>query len=141
MNKLFSGRLLLICSALICLVALLIALIVIPAVKIEWRSGGTPEKAVWAFWLNIVLSLLSAAICAGIAIWSKGRSLISTIILVFLGLVVLALGLALCDAASAYRSHGQAMQTASTLLFFCAAADILIGAFIFAAAFLRPKRT
>jgi hypothetical protein len=141
MNKLFSGRLLLICSALIVLVALLIALIVIPAVTSESLSGATPEKAVWAFWLNIVLSLLSAATCAAIAIWSKGRSLISTIILVLLGLVVLALGLALTDAASAYRSHGQSMRTASTFLFVFAAVDILVGAFILAAAFLRPRWT
>jgi hypothetical protein len=141
MSNLFRGRLLLVCSILIVLVALSIALIVIPAVKIEWLSGGTPEKAVWAFWLNVVLSLLSAAICAAIAIWSKGRSLFSTIILVLLGLIVLALGVALFDAASAYRSHGQSMRTASTLLFVFAVMDILVGAYFWAAAFLRPRWT
>lgn len=141
MNKLFSRHLLFICSALIAIVAFLILFIVIPAVKIDWLAGATPEIAVWAFWFNIVLSFVSAAICAAVAIWSKGRSLISTIILVLLGFVLLALGLALIDAAGAYRSHGHSMQIASTYLFICAAVDILVGAFILGAAFLRPRGT
>ena len=135
----FCKRVLLACAILFVLVACLVALGVIPAIR-SFYPGVTAEGAVSAFWVNIGLSLLSAATCVVIAIWSKGRSRSSTSILVLFGLVVLVLGLALTSAAFTYHRKGPPLQTAWTLLFFCAAADLLGGALVVTAAFLRPRR-
>ena len=94
-----------------------------------------------AFRFNISLNLLSAITLVSIALRSKGYNRTSTSALVIAGLIVLLLGIALADAASAYESHGPSMQTASMLLFFCAAADFLAGVLAVTTAFLRPKKT
>ncbi len=134
-------RMLLVCAVVFVIVALVLALGVIPPVKADTYPGVTPERAVAAFWVNISLNLLSALTLFFIAIRSKGRSWISTSVLVIAGLIVLLLGLALADAASAYQKHGPSMQFASILLFICAAADFLGGALVVTTAFLRPKKT
>lgn len=134
-------RILLACAAITVAVALVLALGVIPPVNAEVARGATPEKAVSAFWLNIGLNLLSSSTLALLATRSESRSWISTSVLVIVGLIVLFLGLALLDAASAYMGHGQSMRSASILLFFCAAADFLTGVTVVAAALLRPKST
>ncbi len=134
-------RMLLVCAVLFVAVALVVALGVIGPVQADTSPGAAPERAVPAFWVNIGLQLLAAATLVSTAIWSKGRSWISTPVLVVLGLVVLLLGFALTDAAFAFQSHDPSMQTVSILLFFCAAADFLAGALVVTTAFLRPKKT
>jgi hypothetical protein len=87
------------------------------------------------------LNFVAATILVCIAIWSKGRSWISTSVLVVIGLVTMFLGIALTDAFFAFQAAGPSMQTVSILLFFCAAADFLAGALVVIIAFLRPKKT
>jgi hypothetical protein len=140
-SLLFCRRMLLACAVLLVAVAIVVALGVIPPVQVATFPGATPENAVPAFWVNIGLNFVAAAILAFIAIWSKGRSWISTSVLVVTGLVIMFLGIALTDAAFAYQSEGSSMQTVSMLLFFCAAADFLAGALVVTTAFLRPKKT
>jgi multisubunit Na+/H+ antiporter MnhB subunit len=111
---------------------------VIPAVKSD--SFSDPDRAVPAFWVNVGLTLLAAVACGVIANVSKERSRASTSSLVVIGLVVLMLGLALVDAASAYGSHGPSMQGISALLFVCAGVDILVGITFGIVTFLSPKR-
>jgi uncharacterized membrane protein len=139
-SRLFYRRLLFVCAAIFFTVAIVLILGVIQPVKIEVSRGATPEKAVTAFWVNIGLNFLSAVTLVFIAIKSKHRSWMSTSVLVIVGLLVLILSLALADAASAYQSHGPQMQSASLILFTCAAADFLAGALVFTTAFLRPKK-
>lgn len=134
-------KILIVCAAVFITVALVLVLGVIQPVMAEASRGATPEKAVLAFWLNISLNLLSAITLVSIAVKSKGRSRISTSVLVVVGLMDLLLGIALADAASAYQSHGLSMQTASVLLFLCAAADFLAGVMVVTTAFFRPKKT
>ena len=124
-NHLFCRRMLLACAILFLSVAFLIALSVIPAVRSDSFPGAT--AAVPAFWVIIVLYLLSAATCVVIAIRSKEGGRTSRSILVALGLFVLLLGITLADGAHAYRSHGPSMQTASTLLYVCTAVVFLAG--------------
>ena len=126
------------CAAFAIIVALLLILGVIPAVRTEVTTGGTPQRALQAFWANVVLNLLSAGILVVIARRSKGRSRITTSVHIVVGLLVMLLGFALADAGSAYQSHGPNMQAASVILLICAAADILAGATAFALAFLQP---
>ena len=139
-NLLLSRRLLLICAAVFVIVALVLMLGVIRPVKDELARGGTTENAVLGFWINIILNFISALALFLIAIRSKGRSWISTSLLVIAALVVLLLGLALLDAASAYRGHGLPMRSATIIIFICAAADILGGFLVVITMFLRPKR-
>jgi hypothetical protein len=140
-NLSFSRRILLICAVVFVIVALVLALGVIQPVKAEASLGATPERAVLAFWVNISLNLLSALTLVLLAFRSKSRSWISTSVLVMVGLIVLFLGLALADAASAYQKHGPSMQSASIILFICAAVDFLGGALVVITTFLRPKKT
>ncbi len=131
---------LLVCAGLFVTVAMALVLGVIQPVNDDVFPGAIPERAVAAFWVNIVLNLLAALTLVFIAIWSKGRSWLSTSVLVVLGLVALLLGIALTDAAFAYQSHGPLMQPVSILLFFCAAGDFLAGALVVTTAFLRHKK-
>jgi len=140
-SLLFCRRMLLVCAVLFVTVALAVALGVIQPVKADTSPGATPERAVPAFWVNVGLNLLAAVTLVFIAIWSKGRSRISTSVLVVLGFVALLFAYALTDAALAYQSSGPSMQAVSILLFFCSAADFLAGALAVTTAFLLPKQT
>jgi hypothetical protein len=135
-----SRRIILACAVLLVSVIGLISLRVIPAVESDSYPGANPEIAVPAFWMNVGLCFITAIIVTFIAITSKGRSRITTISLISVGVVVLLLGLALVDAASAFRSHGPSMQSVSITLFICAAVDMFVGVTIGVMAILRPKR-
>ena len=139
-SLLFRRRMLLVCAALLVAGAIVVALGVIPPVQVATFPGATPESAVPAFWVNVGLNFIAAATLVCIAIWSKGRSWISTSVLVVIGLVTLFLGIALTDAFFAFQAAGPSMQTVSILLFFCAAADFLAGVLVITTAFLRPKK-
>jgi O-antigen/teichoic acid export membrane protein len=138
-NVLFYRRVLLVCAVLVVIVGLVVALGVIPPVKADAYPGVKHDKVVAAFWINICLNLLSAFFLFFIAFKSKERNWKSTSVLFIVGFLVLILGLALADAASAYQNHGTSMQVASILLFICAVVEFLSGGAVIAAAFLRPK--
>lgn len=139
-SLLFRRRMLLVCAALLAAGAIVVALGVIPPVQATTFPGITPERAVPAFWVAVGLNFIAAAILVCIAIWSKGRSWISTSALVIIGLVALFLGIALTDAFFAFQEAGPSTQTVSRLLFFSAAADFLGGALVVITAFLRPQK-
>jgi hypothetical protein len=133
-------RMLLVYAAVVVVVALVLAFGVIGPVKGDVSLGTTPVRALRAFWANIGLNLLMAAVVIFIVIRSKGRSWISVTGHTIVGFIVIFLGIALSDAASAYRSHGSSMQTATILMYACAAADILIGVLFIITTFLQPKK-
>ena len=128
-----------VCGVLLVAVALVVAVGVIPLVRVATSPDITPESAVPAFWVNVGLQLLAALVLMLIAVLSKRRSPISTSALIATGIVVLFLAFALSDAALAFREAG--MQAVVTLLFLCVAADALAGGLTIATAFLRPTRT
>lgn len=139
-SPLFFRRALFACAAVFAAVVLGLALGVIPSVQADTTPGANPEAAVPILWVISGLHFLAAFIPIIVATRSGARSMISTSVLVVLGLVVLLFGFALADAGRAYRAEGPSMHFASTLLFLCAAADYLGGALVIAAPFLRPKR-
>jgi hypothetical protein len=139
MNLNLANRLLIVCSILFLLVAFVVALRVIPAVGSDISPNAVPERAVPPFWVNVGLSVLLALSCGAVAFWSKGRDRISTTILVVLGIVALLLGLALMDAASAFRSHEMLAQGTSKFLYLCAAVDLLSGALVIVVGYRRPR--
>ena len=139
-NILFYKRMLLVAAILFVIVALVIALGVIPPVKADTYPGVNHEKVTVAFWVNIGLNLLIALTLFFVANRVKERSWKSTSVLITAGILVLLLGLTLADAASAYQKHGPSMQSASILLFICAAADLLGGALVVTTAFIQHKK-
>lgn len=138
-NDLFYRRVILACAVLFVIVGLVVALGVIPPVKADTYPGVKHDKVAAAFWINIGLNLLSASFLFFNSLRSTKRNWKSTSVLIITGLLVLLLGLALADAASAYQKHGLSMQTASILLFICAAVDFFGGVTVIITAFLRPK--
>lgn len=140
-SPLVSRRLLLACALLVAAVALTVGFGVIPPVRGTTLPGITPETAVPAFRVASWLHLLVAAALVPIAMLSKGRSWASTSGLVVAGVAVLLFGFALADAAFAFLEAGSGSGIITVLLFFCVAADALVGALVITTAFLRPKKT
>jgi len=139
-NVLFYRRMLFVCAVLCVVVALVVALGVIPLVKADTSPDVNHEKVAAAFWLNFGIALLSAFSLFIIVIRARERSWKSTSVLLSAGLLVFVLGLALADAASAYLNDSPSLHSASLFLFICAAADIIAGVAVITAALLRPKK-
>ena len=135
-----SRYLLAACAALAVVVAVVVAVGVIPEVRVADVPNVSPETAVPAFWVSVGLHLLAALVLGLTATLSKGRSRISTSILVVTGIALLFLGFALSDAALAFREAGPSMRAVTTLLWLCVAADVLAGTLTIATAVLRPAR-
>lgn len=133
-------RMLFIYTAIFIAVALTLMFGVIEAVEIEASIGATKPVAVTAFWVNIGLNLFIAAVLVIVAIRSRERILNAAPVHAIGGIVAVLLGIILADAASAYQSHGPQMQSASKLLYFCAAADFLAGVMLIITAFVQPKK-
>jgi hypothetical protein len=132
-----SRRILQLCAFLLVIVSMMLIAGVIPSIKAEVLRGGTPEKALVAFWVNIGITVLMAISIFFAVIKLKGRSLSATSVIS--GIIVILLGLALFDAASAYSNHGQEMKSASIILFICAAVDAITGISLIVASILLPK--
>lgn len=118
----FYHRSMLINAFSLVLVALVLATIVIPAVKAEYLRGGTPKVALYAFWVNVFFNLLAAILIWFATIRINGRRFI----LVPIAFILLVMGWALADAGAAYLSHDPAMKTASIILFFCSGLDGIV---------------
>jgi hypothetical protein len=127
------------CVVLVVAVALVVAVGVIPLVRVTIVPDISPEDAVPAFWTAVGLHLLAALVLLLIATLSKGRSRFSTPGLVVTGIAVLLFGFVLSDAALALLEAGPSVQTVTTLLLLCVAADALAGALTITTAFLRPR--
>ncbi len=132
-------RVLLTCGVLLALVALLVALVIVPAVESDVSPNARPEKAVLAFWVNVGLNLILAIACGGVAFVAKFQGSVSVAILVVIAIVGLLLGLALVDAAFAFRSHELIMPGTPALLFICAAVDLIAGVVVILAVARRPR--
>ena len=70
MTHILANRLLLVCALLFLLVALVVALRVIPAVKADTSANAVPERAVPPFWVNAAFSLLLSVSCGTVAVVS-----------------------------------------------------------------------
>ncbi len=134
------------CRRLILIVAaLLVGVSLVEAVGVIPRVAAAPyplasAKAVPAFWVNVVLQVLVAAILVLLAVRATGRTRLLVVVLGFLALFTIGLGLALIDAASAYWGDSPGLHRASILLFVCAAADLVAAVLVVTIAFLLPRR-
>lgn len=141
LNLTFCRRCLFTSAALLIVVALLVAVAVIPSIKAEVLRGGTPEKVINIFWMNVIFTVLIAIGIWFIAIRTQSRRFLPLFFLGFLALMIFLLGFALNDAGQAYRSHGPGMQTASMVLIIGAVIDLIALLLVVIAASFFPKKT
>ena len=127
------------CVVLVVAVALVLTVGVIPLVQVATVPDISPEDAVPAFRIAVGFHVLAAVVLLLIATLSKGRNRLSRSSLVVTGIAVLLLGFVLSDAALAFLEAGASMQTVTTLLFLCVAADALAGALTIATAFFGSR--
>ena len=126
---------------LIVAAALALAFMVIPAVRIDTYPGATPEMAIPVFWKIAVIHLLFAAALISIIRNLQGMSrALGITLLVFIGVLLLIMGLVMSDGASAYLHHGPDMQPVAIIMFICIGCDFMAAVMAFTAAFLQPKR-
>jgi len=137
----FCRRLLLIGAVLLSAVALVIPWAVIPPVRADTWSSATPESAVPAFWIIVFFHVLAATVVGLTAarLTTVGKAS-RFLVLVPLALLVLLSAYALEEPGRAYSREGPLMQTASLILFACAASDLLAAVLVMAATALVPRR-
>jgi hypothetical protein len=137
-----SHRLILSVGAALALgVAIIVAVGVIPLVRADTSPSATPGRAIPAFWVNIILQVLVGMALFGISFIRRTGDRASKVPAVVVGLIALALGLGLLDAAMAYQGEGPGMLGASIALYVCVGFDFLIGVIAFLAAILRFSET
>ena len=134
-HHLLYRRVLLISSLIFVVVAVILAIGVIPPVRADTYPGVDHDKVTKVFLVIIGLHLLIAFAVFSIAKRALGayRSALFAI-----GLFVIIIGLILADGASAYQDHGPTMQAASILLFICTAIDCLAGMTVIITGFQKP---
>jgi hypothetical protein len=142
-----SHRLILSVGAALALgVAIIVAVGVIPLVRADTSPSATPGRAIRTFWrfvifpqvlVGMALFGISFIRCPG----GRASEVASKVLAVVVGLIALALGLLLLDAAMAYQGHGPGMLGASIALYVCVGFDFLIGVIVFLAAILRFSET
>jgi len=137
----FCRNSLFVSAALLIVVAFVVALGVIPPVKADTFPLATPEKAVPAFWVNVIFNLTAATALGIMGYRTIARSRFSTSILVLLSILIFIFSYALIDAALACRSHGLAMHHASLFLIFCAMTGFIVALLVMATATFFPKRS
>jgi hypothetical protein len=126
MNSWWQGVLVL-GAALVLVSAFLVAFVVIPLVRADTFPGAAPDRAVPAFWANVLLSLLVAAAAVTSSRLGSNRSTLRRALAGVLGLLALVLGLFLIDAAIAFSRHGAGMHGAVVALWACVCLDVAAG--------------
>jgi len=120
-------RLLMLGAALLLVSAAFVAFGVIPLVRADTTPGAMPERAVPAFWGNVLLVLLAAAAAVASARLGLNHATMRRVLAGVAGFLALILGLALIDAATAFSGHGPAMRGAVVALWGCVCLDIGAG--------------
>jgi hypothetical protein len=129
-------RILYVATGLVILVVLMIAFYIIPQVKADTFPHATPERAVPAFWVNILIQLLIVAALIYSIMFSHRDGHFKNGFLVTAGVVLILLGLILIDAAAAFLGHTDLPNT-SIFLFICIGFDIIAGILSLIARYFR----
>jgi hypothetical protein len=119
-------RLLYVSTVLITAVALILAIIVIPLVRKDTSPQATPEDAVPAIWVIIVVNLLIAAALVWTIVAKKRGSQINKELLVASGVIPVLLSLVILDGASSYLGQ-PGMHSAGISMFLCVGCDFIAG--------------
>lgn len=132
-------RILVLGAAFMLASAAVVAFDVIPPVRTDTFPLATPDRAVPAFWGNVLLALLVAAAALASSRVGSTRATLRRVLSGVLGLLALLLGLLLIDAATAFSGHGPAMHRAVLALWVCVCFDLAGGVSMVGSAFM-PSR-
>ena len=134
-----SRRLFLLCGVILLVVAGLLAVGVIPAVKADTYERANPEMAATAFLVNVLVALALAAVIMFGGVPLKRRTWPARTLLGLVGFIVLIAGLCLIDATAAFGSHGPHMKLAQVFMGLAAAGEIVAGALVIWASLRRGQ--
>lgn len=132
-------RLYLISAALLVVVAVLIALFVVPKAAVDIHPGVKHETIAFIWGLNISMNVFTLFLLTLISIFSKVKGGVTAPVVIFLMFIVFILAFSCNDAALAYGSHGPNMQSASVILFICAALETAVWFILLSTLVLRKK--
>jgi len=130
-------RMLMLAAALMLASAAIVAFGVIPLVRADTFPGAAPDRAVPAFWANVVLALSVAAAAAAASRLGSDRATLRRGLAGVPGLLALGVGLVLIDAATAFSGHGPGMHGAVVALWVCVCLDVAAGIGMVGAALVR----
>ena len=133
----WPGRLLPFAAVATLATAAILATSVIPSVRADTFPGAMPERAVPAFWVNVILNLLVAAQAFGSSRRRAGGPTRRRGWTAAAGVVAALLGLALIDAAIAFAEHGPTMQGVIVALWVSVCLDLAAGVAMIVSAFVR----
>jgi len=120
-------RILMLAAALMLTSAGIVAFGVIPLVRADTFPGAAPDRAVPAFWGNVVLVLSVAAAAVTASRLGLERATLRRVLAGVPGLLALGVGLVLIDAATAFSGHGPGMHGAVVALWVCVCLDVAAG--------------
>ena len=132
-------RMLLVATGLVIGVAAILALGVIPGVRTHSYPGATPDRAIPALWVFVIVNALVAAALLSTILVTRRGGRASKGLLGAAGLVALAMGFVLLEGAFAYLEE-RVMQGVAVLLFACVGADLAAGALAFTAVVVRLRQ-
>ena len=124
-------------AALMLVSAALVVFRVIPLVRADTFPGAAPDRAVPAFWANVLLVLLVVAAAVTSSRLGSNRATLRRALAGAPGLLALVLGLLLIDAAIAFSGHGPGMHGAVVALWVCVCLDVAAGIGMFVSAYAR----
>lgn len=131
-NETVLRRILYVGTGLIIVVALILAFMVIPSIRMDTSPQATPERAVHGIWVVIIIHLLIVALLIWTILVNQRGGRISKGLLVTAGVVLILLGLMVLDGASAYLGHpGPGMHRVAISMFVCVGCDFMSGVLAF----------
>jgi uncharacterized membrane protein len=122
---------------LVLLTAILIALFVIQPAAVDTHLGVPHERIVLIWGVNISVNILVGYTLVLISLTTKSKAWMPVSIILLFILFILAF--ACNDAAHAYTSHGHNMRGASTVLFICAALEVIVWFLILSTLVFRKR--
>jgi len=141
-NETIKRRMLFVVAGLIILGSLILPLFVIPSVRADATPGATPERAVPAMWVIVIIQLVFVATLIKVIFDNQRRGeAIPNGLLIGTGVVLIILSLVLYDGASAYLGHGPGMHKAAISMLICIGCDFFAAVTAFVSLFLKARKT
>jgi FtsH-binding integral membrane protein len=136
-SKTSWNRILYMAIGLVVMVVIIIILYIIPQVKAA--PNATPERAVPAFWVIVLIQLLIVAALIYSIMFSHREGHFENGFLVTAGVIMILSSLILIDAATAFLDIN--MHSAAILLFICIGFDFIAGVLSFISRHYRGHLT
>lgn len=117
--------------------ALILAIWVVPLVRVDSSPDAAPGRAVPALWANLLVTALMAGIALASFSGHMNPTRLRRVVAAIAGAVAIVLGLILIDAAVAFAGHGPGMHGAVVGLWVSVGCSLIGGVTILRAALVR----